>query len=146
MNYKIIVGASILCTSISAFDLSSDEILSEEILSKEILSEDTEVGKAPPDFYKSFQEIVMQNGFGFETHPVTTDDGYILNVFRIVDDSVKEKKGAVFLQHGVTDSADCWIVHFADVAPAFQLVRAGYDVWLGNQRGTKYSLGHTHLN
>jgi lysosomal acid lipase/cholesteryl ester hydrolase len=69
-----------------------------------------------------------------------------LNIFRIVDDSIKEKKGVVFLQHGVTDSADCWIMNFADVAPAFQLVRAGYDVWLGNQRGTKYSLGHTSLN
>lgn len=77
---------------------------------------------------------------------MTTDDGYILNVFRITDDSISEKKGTVFLQHGVTDSADCWIMHTPDVAPAFQLVKEGYDVWLGNQRGTKYSMGHTHLN
>jgi len=26
------------------------------------------------------------------------------------------------------------------------LARAGYDVWLGNQRGTKYSMGHKSLN
>jgi len=48
--------------------------------------------------------------------------------------------------HGITDSADCWIMHHPDLAPAFQLVNQGYDVWLGNQRGTKYSMGHNTLN
>ena len=36
-------------------------------------------------------------------------------------------------------------MHNPDVAPAFQLVNAGYDVWLGNQRGTKHSPGHKTL-
>jgi pimeloyl-ACP methyl ester carboxylesterase len=37
-------------------------------------------------------------------------------------------------------------MNFPEVAPAFKLLRAGYDVWLGNQRGIKYSLGHKTLN
>ena len=35
------------------------------------------------DAKRSFEEICVENGFKFETHEVTTEDGYILNVFRI---------------------------------------------------------------
>ena len=43
------------------------------------------------------------------------------------------------MQHGLEDSADCWIINHPQVAPAFVASREGYDVWLGNNRGNKYS-------
>lgn len=55
-------------------------------------------------------------------------------------------KPVVLFQHGVFDSADGWIMNYADKTPAFVAVNEGYDVWLNNSRGNKYSRAHTSLN
>jgi hypothetical protein len=35
------------------------------------------------DIDRDWTEIVTENGFAFEKHAVTTDDGYILGLYRI---------------------------------------------------------------
>jgi len=44
------------------------------------------------------------------------------------------------------DSADAWITGVGEFAPPFVAARAGYDVWLGNSRGNKYSHEHVKLD
>lgn len=48
----------------------------------------------------------------------------------------------ILLQHGIEDSSMEWVINSPDKALAFILSRAGYDVWLGNNRGNMFSRGH----
>jgi|LauGreDrversion4_2_1035121.scaffolds.fasta_scaffold724948_1 lysosomal acid lipase/cholesteryl ester hydrolase len=39
-----------------------------------------------------------------------------------------------------------FIIHFSSKSTAFALVREGFDVWLGNNRGCKFSVNHTSID
>lgn len=49
------------------------------------------------DFRLSFQQITSDNGFRYEEHNVTTDDGYILTMFRVRHHETPDGAPAVLL-------------------------------------------------
>lgn len=101
------------------------------------------------DFGKSFEQITKDYGYPFEQHMVTTSDGYILKLFRIKHGKNGENPNGntpILIQHGVFDSADFVVCHGPDLSPAFYLANLGYDVWVANSRGNKYSRQHQSLN
>ncbi|XP_039293235.1 lipase 1-like [Nilaparvata lugens] len=99
--------------------------------------------------YLTTDERIKIAGFQSETHRVTTRDGYILTLFRIVT-SAENNTGSprrrfpILLQHGFLMSSDCFLVK--DDATGFVLARDNWDVWLGNFRGNSYSRMHKWLS
>ncbi len=80
-----------------------------------------------------------------ETYTVTTSDDHILTLFRIQgkNTQITSGKPVVYLQHCLCGSADDYIINGEDQSIGLILANLGYDVWLGNNRGNKYSLGAT---
>ncbi|XP_049366253.1 triacylglycerol lipase 2-like [Solanum verrucosum] len=92
--------------------------------------------------------MVETQGYGCEEHKVTTDDGYILSLQRIPK-GISGKAATnppVLLQHGLLMDGNTWLLNPTDESLAFILADDGYDVWIANTRGTKYSQGHTSLS
>lgn len=95
---------------------------------------------------------MTEYGYPYEVHTdVQTKDGYLLTLFRIpygikTNNSNVKNKIPVLLIHGLLLGAEDWVVLGPKKGLGFILADAGYDVWMGNVRGTMHSRKHVKLN
>ena len=118
-------------------------------------------------------QLIESRDFICDEHFVTTDDGYILLIHHLINpvlaSSGRKTIKPVIIQHGLFGASTHWLInseggfasdyyHLNNLTAIkdklqvegrnlpYLLSNLGYDVWIPNSRGNKYSRNHTFLN
>lgn len=83
-------------------------------------------------------------GYQSEAHEVETKDGYVLRMYRILP-SNRTETYPIFLQHGILHTSGAFLISGRNSA-AFYLADNGFEVWLGNSRGSNTCLKHKKMS
>ncbi|XP_023943654.2 lipase 1-like [Bicyclus anynana] len=107
--------------------------------------------KPVSDLHKSrvlnFTELSGLHGFTTEEHTVTTDDGYVITIFRMRRGDCDECTGRpVLLMQGLYQGPEAWLDAGPDAGLAYLLANECRDVWVGSQRGTVHARKHVNLD
>ncbi|XP_018573010.1 lipase 3 isoform X2 [Anoplophora glabripennis] len=91
-----------------------------------------------------------EQNYSYENHTVVTEDGYRLLLVRIPynrnESSSNTSRPVVLFVHGLDCSFYDYLITGPGIAFGFKALEAGYDIFLLNTRGNRWSRNHTTLD
>ncbi|XP_074275498.1 triacylglycerol lipase 1-like [Silene latifolia] len=95
-------------------------------------------------------QLIAPAGYSCSEHTVQTKDGYLLALQRVSSPSFDHLQlrrfPPVLLIHGLFMAGDAWFLNPKEQSLGFLLADRGFDVWIANVRGTRWSHGHVSLS
>jgi len=82
---------------------------------------------------RTVEDVITANGYPYESFNIVTADGYVMKLERLPR---RGEGKVVLLQHGIFDTAMPWVGGGINHSIAFACFDKGYDVFIGNFRGT----------
>ncbi|KAM7251193.1 hypothetical protein ACFE04_023076 [Oxalis oulophora] len=94
-------------------------------------------------------QLIRPAGYPCTEHSIQTSDGYLLALQRVSSSNrdLRLSTGPpVLLQHGLFTAGDSWFLNSPQQSLGFILADQGFDVWVANVRGTRWSDTHVSLS
>ena len=85
-------------------------------------------------------------GYGWDKYPVLTEDGYTIAMIRLFKQGENRysqiDRPPVLIGHGLGMTSEAYLVKDDEFnySPAIWALESGWDVWLANNRGTRFSI------
>jgi len=92
-------------------------------------------------------QLIKYYGYEVDSYNVTTEDGYILTVFRCYSKEFAiDELEPILLQHGMMDTSDSFCLNPGIQSLAYFFASKKYLVYMPNSRGNRYSRAHQTLD
>lgn len=96
-------------------------------------------------------DMIKISGYEGLSYEIETDDGYLVKIHRILPSQKNKRKNVIendpiLLMHGLSGTSADFVMTGASKALAYLLSSNGYDVFMGNVRGSKHSMKHRNFS